>query len=306
MCRLRWYLAGFVLFFLLNSPAFAQALSQAPLERTPNISPSLQSAAHDPLQTCVPSQQAGEKELFQKRLEEYLQARNESPQNAEVHYNLGLIYSRLQQWEEAQKSFFQALSYDQDKERIVRIYHQLGNVYACQRQFENAIALYKQTLRMDPLDADTQHNLALSQLLAQQQQQQQQQSQGKTDENREKNESQQSPSPPQEQPQSERDRPHTERPPEEENSQQIHERDSQQEPDTQQDKQTGNKDSSEEQSPQFEEGSSGKEEEDTMQAALTRRQAEQLLNSIPEDRRQFIQRLLDRQTQVPPPSDKSW
>jgi hypothetical protein len=43
-----------------------------------------------------------------------------------------------------------------------------------------------------------------------------------------------------------------------------------------------------------------------MRAALTRQQAEQLLNSISEDRRQFIQRLLNRQKQIPPANDKSW
>ena len=303
-----WYSASVVLFFFINTPAFPQSISRTPSAGTPTVSPHDQATAHDPLRTCVPTpQHSSETELYQKRLEEYLKARGESPQNAEVHYNLGILYSRLQQWDEAQKSFLQALSHDRDKKRVARIYFQLGNVFACQRQFEKAIVQYKQTLRMEPQDTDTQHNLALSQLLSKQQQrEQQQQSRGNSDENREKNESQQHPSLTKEQPESYPDHSPTEKPPEKENSQQNQEENSRQESDAQQERQSRGENSTEEQSIESDEGGGKTEEEDTIQAALTRQQAAQLLNSVPEDRRRFMKNFIDRQTQTPPPSEKNW
>ncbi len=308
----RCLIGGVVLFFLLSMTAKAQSHSQALSSGAPNLSVSDQAAAEDPLRTCVPPerQSAGAK-LYQERLEEYLQARNESPRNAEVEYNLGILFARLQHWEEAEKSFFQALSFEREKERVARIYHQLGNVYACQRQFENAIAQYKETLRMEPQDADTQHNLALIQLLAQQQQQQQrqqrqQQPRGNSDDNHEQTDSQQSPGASEQQLESDPDRPPTETSPEEENSNQNTQEVSRQESNPQKDQHSDSDDSPQEQSLATAEGNGEEEEQDAMQAALTRQQAEQLLNSISEDRRQFIQRLLNRQKQIPPANDKSW
>ena len=302
-----WYSAGVVLFFFINTPAYTQSISRVPSAGTPTSSPHDQATAHDPLRTCVPTpQHSRESELYQKRLEEYLKARRESPQNAEVHYNLGMLYSRLQQWDEAQKSFFQALNHDRDQKRVARIYFQLGNVFACQRQFEKAIVQYKQSLRMEPQDTDTQHNLALSQLLAKQQQrEQEQQSRGNSDENGEKNESQQLPSPTNDQPESYPEHPSTEKPPEKENSQQNQEGNSRPESDAQQERPSRGKNSSEEQTVQSEENGGGTEE-DTIQAAMTRQQAAQLLNSVYEDRRRFIKNFIDRQTQAPTPSEKNW
>lgn len=305
-CPIR-YSAGVVLFFFVNTPAYTQSIPRVPSAGTPTSSPHDQATAHDPLRTCVPTpQHSRETELYQKRLEEYLKARRESPQNAEVHYNLGMLYSRLQQWDEAQKSFFQALNHDRDQKRVARIYFQLGNVFACQRQFEKAIVQYKQTLRMEPQDTDTQHNLALSQLLAKQQQrEQEQQSRGNSDENGEKNESQQLPSPTKDQPESYPEHPPTEKPPEKENSQQNQEGNSHQESDAQREKPSRGNNSSAEESVQSEENG-GRTEEDTIQAALTRQQAAQLLNSVYEDRRRFIKNFIDRQTQAPTPSEKNW
>ena len=308
-CWSRCSIGGVVLFFLFSTTAKAQSHSQAPSSGAPNLSVSDQASAEDPLRTCVPPERqfAGAK-LYQERLEEYLQARNEAPRNAEVQYNLGILFARSQQWEEAEKSFFQALSFERKKERVARIYHQLGNVYACQRQFENAIAQYKETLRMEPQDADTQHNLALIQLLAQQQQQEQQQQQprGNSDDNHEQTDSQQSPGASEQQLESDPERPPTETSPQEENSNQNTQEDSRQESNPQKEQQSDSDDSPEEQSPATAEGNGEEEEQEAMRAALTRQQAEQLLNSISEDRRQFIQRLLKRQKQIPPANDKSW
>ncbi len=307
----RWLIGGVVLFFLFSTTARAQSHSQAPSPGAPNLSVSDQAAAEDPLRTCVPPErQSSGAKLYQERLEEYLQARNESPRNAEVEYKLGILFARLQQWEEAEKSLFQALSFERKKERVARIYHQLGNVYACQRQFENAIAQYKETLRLEPQDADTQHNLALIQLLAQQQQQQEQQRQqqprGNSDDNHEQTDSQQSPGASEQQLESDPDRPPTETSAEEENSNQNTQEVSRQESNPQKDQHPDSDDSPEEQSLATAQGNGEEEEQDAMRAALTRQQAEQLLNSISEDRRQFIQRLLNRQKQIPPANDKSW
>ena len=311
-CWSRCLIGGVVLFFLFSTTAEAQSHSQAPFSGAPNLSVSDQASAEDALRTCVsPVRQSSGAKLYQERLEEYLQARNESPRNAEVQYKLGILFARSQQWEEAEKSFFQALSLERKKERVARIYHQLGNVYACQRQFENAIAQYKETLRMEPQDADSQHNLALMQLLAQQQQQEQQQqrqqqARGNSDDNQEQTGSRQSAVASEQQLESDPERPPTETSPEEENSNQNTQEDSRQESNPQKDQHSDSDNSPEEQSPATAEGNAEEEEQEAMRAALTRQQAEQLLNSISEDRRHFIQRLLERQKQIPPANDKSW
>lgn len=291
-----------ILFFLLIPLAKAQTNQGLSSTVHPN------NESHNPLQSCAPPEEA---EIYQKRLGEYQKAVAEDPQTPKYHHNLGILYSRLQQWEEAQKSFFQALAHNPKKTLKPQIYHHLGNLYACLQQFDKAIAQYKQTLRANPQDEDAKYNLALSQLLAQQQKQEQaQEQQNQGSENKESDQQKEEPGKQQNSSDEEQTASAQENSPEDAQDQQTAASQSSKEnpPEDQTEQTAASSDtadnSAEEPSPAPSEQATAESEENG-QASLTRQQAEQLINTVLEDRREFIQRLLERQ---PPPSSsgKAW
>jgi len=298
MLFFRWFHCLTVLSALFILPAKAQTKPGLPTNSPPSMNQNISNAPHNPLQSCAPPKEINS---YQKRLEAFQEAVAEDSQNPKLYYNLGVLQARLQQWEESQKSFLQALAHNPNQILTPQIYHQLGNMYACQQQFEKAITQYKQTLRANPQNENAKHNLALSQMLIQQQEQQkQEQSKDNQSEQKEGESQQQQGSSEQKQTASSQ-----ENSAEDAQDQQP----SSTEPPKDQQEQTASShpsDGSQEESSTAQTGQEVDENEEEMQASLTRQQAEQLLNAIPENRRKFLKRLLQRQ---PPPSSistKNW
>ena len=94
-------------------------------------------------------------------LQAYEQARQESPDLAEPIYNAGNTHYRQQVWGAAQQSYEKALSIA-DADLAQSATFNLGNVLFNAASLEEAIEAYKQTLRINPDDADAKHNLELA------------------------------------------------------------------------------------------------------------------------------------------------
>lgn len=103
----------------------------------------------------------------------FQQAALDKPDNPIAPYNLGTTLYRQDKFREAVRTFQVALSrHSEQTEDILSrssILYNLGNAQFKVGDLTSAITSYKQTLRLDPQDADAQHNLALAlQLLKQQ------------------------------------------------------------------------------------------------------------------------------------------
>ena len=290
------FLWGGMVFSVLQMASQAQSMPKA---AAPNsLLPQNLLESHNPLASCASPKDRG---LYEKRLKAYQEALQENAKDAEGHYHLGVLQARLQQWEQSQAAFFQALTHSPEPTLVAKVYHQLGNLYACQRRFDEAMAQYKQTLRHTPNAGDTQHNLALTQLMARQEKQTRQagestkQSSGKAEPESSENPSQMpagsygenskqdNPAPPESTAQGA-----SEPNPLASNSH------------------LAGEDMAEDPSPDRVEASRTENDPTAKAKALSRQQAHQLIDTIPENRHKFLQRLTQRQNLPAEVWGKDW
>ena len=97
----------------------------------------------------------------------------QKPDNSVSHYNLGAVLYRRGRFGEAVQAFREALVRHSGKTEktlnLAHIYYNLGNAEFKTGDFGGAIDAYRHVLRLNPADADAEHNLALALRLAQQQ-----------------------------------------------------------------------------------------------------------------------------------------
>lgn len=269
--------------------------------------------SYNPLKNCVPPE---DPTSYQNRLQEYQASLESDPSNSYLLQQLGVLHSRLLQWDEAQNYFFKALTHNKtkrhpDENQNSEIYRQLGDLYACQQQFDKAIDQYKQSIRSTPQDladlnsverlSDVKHNLALTQLLAKQQHQKGKNQQSENDQTSEERH------PKDLKPKKEQDSSGQHSAEDKQGEQKTSDQASQSNSDQAKDQPKESKSSQSSASDDQKENSEAvrRPNEKSQSAFLSRQQAEQLLNSVSENRKKFIQRLLRRQP-TPPPTDKNW
>jgi tetratricopeptide (TPR) repeat protein len=90
------------------------------------------------------------------------------------NYNLGNSIYKQDRAAEAEKQFRESGQYAKTPEQKSKSLHNLGNSLLKQQKYQEAIDAYKQSLRLNPSDADTRYNLAYAQSKLQAQQQNQQ------------------------------------------------------------------------------------------------------------------------------------
>jgi Ca-activated chloride channel homolog len=96
-------------------------------------------------------------------------------------FNLADAVYKQERYEES-SALFDALKDNAPTETdLAKVYHNLGNSLVKEQKLEEAIDAYKSSLRINPKDKDTRHNLAITH----KQKQQQQQEQENKDENKE-------------------------------------------------------------------------------------------------------------------------
>ena len=98
---------------------------------------------------------------FDTALGAYRRAQDKAPELAEPHYNSGNTHYRQQEYEDAQKSYNQALlTADEGLTRNGTF--NMGNTFFSAEQYDKAIDAYKDALRLDPKDRDAKHNLEIA------------------------------------------------------------------------------------------------------------------------------------------------
>ena len=127
----------------------------------------------------------GESELHYRR------ALEKDPESIRAVYNLGNALYKQEQYQPAAAKYESITSAKAEKSDRARYYYNLGNSYFQSQNLEQSIEAFKQSLRLNPSDADAKHNLFLAQQLLNQQQQQQQQNQQNQDQQQQEEEKQQ-------------------------------------------------------------------------------------------------------------------
>lgn len=103
----------------------------------------------------------------------FQEATFQKPDNPLAPYNLGAVLYRNGKFDEAAQAFQEALAKHGGKTEqtlnLAHIYYNLGNAQFKIGDLRRAIEAYRHSLRLNPQDADAQHNLALALRLVQQQ-----------------------------------------------------------------------------------------------------------------------------------------
>ena len=226
----------------------------------------------------------------------------EESDNPYLHYNLGIAHIQQQNWQEAKASLIQALQFNADQTLLGKIYYNLGNVNACEQKFKDAITQYREALQTTPQDQESRYNLALAyQLLKQQQQEQQEQQEqqqnseenGESSTNPERTENQDGSSSEENRNQAQEENSEQEQEPSSMNEAQEENSEQEQEPSSMNEGQQNTKENQEAEEETGTAANTIDSEEEVPQ--ISEQQAEQLLNTVPENQRNFIQRLLQRE-----------
>ncbi len=127
------------------------------------------------------------KEDYDKALELYREALQESPDSPAIRFNLGDAFFKQEEMEDAADSFSQALQ-SEDPEIKSRAQYNLGNSLFRQGKLQESLSAYREALKLAPGDRDAKHNLefVLKQLQEQQQQQKNQNQQGEGEQEKDK------------------------------------------------------------------------------------------------------------------------
>ena len=90
----------------------------------------------------------------------------QKPDSPLAHYNLGTALYRKGRFGEAVQAFRESLARHSGKNEnslnLAHIYYNLGNAQFKTGDLKRAIDAYRHSLRLNPQDADAQHNLALA------------------------------------------------------------------------------------------------------------------------------------------------
>ena len=127
---------------------------------------------------------------YDKALELYREALDESPDSPAIRFNLGDAHFKKEELEDAADSFSRALQ-SEDPEVKSRAQYNLGNSLYRQGKLQESLSAYREALKVAPGDRDAKHNLefVLKQLQEQKQQQkdQNQQGEGEPEQDQDKN-----------------------------------------------------------------------------------------------------------------------
>ena len=87
-------------------------------------------------------------------------------------FNLADAVYKQERYEESSALFDALIDNAPTENDLAKVYHNLGNSLTQEQKLEEAIEAYKKALRINPNDAETRHNLALSKKQKQEQEQQ--------------------------------------------------------------------------------------------------------------------------------------
>lgn len=127
--------------------AFAQTSPQAPKKQ--NVNPELRKG-----------NQLYKDKKYKEAQQTYAGALQKDPTSNTGMFNMGDALYKSKDYEGSRKVLEASVKTTKDKKEQARAYHNIGNTYLEQKKWEDAIGAYKQSLKLDPTDADTKYNLA--------------------------------------------------------------------------------------------------------------------------------------------------
>ncbi len=117
-----------------------------------------------------------EKDDYSDAEVDFKKAVEKNAETFEAHYNLGSSLYKQERYDEAVKSYQNALSVARNDAQRASIYYNQGNALLKEKKLQESIEAYKEALKINPEDLEAKYNLsyALEQLKNQQNQQNQQ------------------------------------------------------------------------------------------------------------------------------------
>ena len=79
------------------------------------------------------------------------------PEDAELYYNLGILYEKMKNFDNAKKSYEKAVEISPQDD----FYYNLGEVFVSLQEWDSAIEVFKKVLKNDPRDGNCYFNLGL-------------------------------------------------------------------------------------------------------------------------------------------------
>lgn len=129
------------------------------------------------------------KKEYGKALQYYRSAQEKAPEGIDLSKEMGQSAYKNLQYKEAEKIYRQQAYSEKTPGEKAKSYHNLGNSLMQQKKYDEAIDAYKQSLRNDPSNDKTRHNLSEAMRLKKEQEEQQQKN--KNDQNKQDQQDQQ-------------------------------------------------------------------------------------------------------------------
>ncbi len=116
------------------------------------------------------------REKYEKSVDCYQRALEANPASFEAKYDLASALFRTERYDKAEQTL-KSIAPDSTRSEIDRAdaAYNLGNTQFAQQKYKEALASYREAMRLNPADTAAKYNYAYTKLLLQQQQQQQQQ-----------------------------------------------------------------------------------------------------------------------------------
>ena len=118
---------------------------------------------------------------YKESLEKFQEISKSKENGSQGHYNLGNVYYKQENYDEAIKNYQQAMVLSKDTKKTAQIIYNLGNTLIKKGQIEPAIERYKKALEINPEDQDIRYNLEYALRQLQQQQKQENENQDKNE-----------------------------------------------------------------------------------------------------------------------------
>lgn len=120
-------------------------------------------------QNVKPELRKGNELYKQKKYKEaqssYMSALQKDPTSYTGLFNIGDALYKEKNFENARQAMVASAKSSKDKKEQAKAYHNVGNTFMEEKKWEEAVKAYKQSLRLDPTDADTKYNLAYANVM---------------------------------------------------------------------------------------------------------------------------------------------
>jgi tetratricopeptide (TPR) repeat protein len=124
---------------------------------------------------------------YQDAEKEYRKALMEKPGYVKGTFNLGDAMYEQENYEESTNLFTEVVERSSESDQKSAAYYNLGNTFMKEKKYKESIDAYKNSLRLNPTDANSKYNLEYARKKLNEQQEQEQQNQDQDKEDKEDN-----------------------------------------------------------------------------------------------------------------------